>query len=70
MLKTLRPLINSWLARRILAAATAAGAVVGTSEEDNKGAAAFVTALAVFAFDCLQAWIRKRLADQPRKPAL
>ncbi|MES2705141.1 MAG: hypothetical protein V4726_00930 [Verrucomicrobiota bacterium] len=69
MLKTLRPLINSWLARRIAAALTAAAAVVGTSEEDTRGASAFVTAVAVFLFDCLQAWIRRKfLPPAPATP--
>lgn len=60
IIEALRPLISSWLARRIAAALTAAAAVIGTTEADTQGAAAFATAVAVFAFDCLQAWIRNR----------
>ncbi|MDB6132928.1 MAG: hypothetical protein JWM59_1171 [Verrucomicrobiales bacterium] len=64
IIEALRPLIISWLARRIAAALTAAAIVIGTTEADTQGAAAFATgvavAVAVFACDCLQAWIRRR----------
>lgn len=60
IIEALRPLISSWLARRIGSALTAAAAVIGTTEADTQGAAAFAVAAAVFAFDCLQAWIRNR----------